>query len=304
MAILSQRSRRSGVRWWLLTAALVATVAPGAQAQEDEAPVTPDRPTMSDFGKDLSNAEAGGLLGEINDLMAGAVAASRQAEGAASVAEVKQGAAEVLEAIWGIDPGVSGAEPSEVERLGWKERWQVSGDEFDPNFVARLGSEPPTITDPRALGVVGRARAVRGRLEVLLDDESGAGTAGSPADNALASLNNVIGWTHITRGYKGREVQPRISLTHVWDAPTAFWNSTADTGWLFEAEAQAINILKTDYGSEVADAREHAAAMTQLLQRALDGLDANRNGTIEPVRMEGGLAAALSEASEAGLGSR
>src|SRR5690606_4099576 len=99
-------------------------------------------------------------------------------------------------------------------------------------------------------------------------------------------------------------VQPRISLTHMWDAPAAFWNSTADTGWLYEAEAQAINILKTDYGTDVGEAREHAAGMTQLLQRAVDGVDANRNGTVEPARMEGGLRAGLSEAGRAGLSSR
>src|SRR5690606_22843828 len=124
------------------------------------------------------------------------------------------------------------------------------------------------------------------------------------AANALAALNDVIGWTHITRGYKGREVQPRISLTHVWDAPPAFWKSPADTGGLLEAEAQAINIIKTDYGTEVAEAQEHAAALTTLLERARDGVDANKNGRVEPIRMEGGLAAALSEAQKAGLRSR
>ena len=211
----------------------------------------------------------------------------------------------MVEAVWGISPGVSGADPSEVERLGWKERWQVSGAEFDPNFVARLGSAPPRITDPRQLGIVGRGRAVRGHLEELTDPSSDASSATrEAAASALASLNDVIGWTHITRGYKGREVQPRISLTYLWDSPPAFWNSTADTGWLFEAEAQAINILKTDYGTEVAEAREHAAALTQLLQRALDGVDANRNGTVESARMEGGLTAAVSEAEKAGLRSR
>lgn len=284
-----------------------ALLLPGALAGQEaaaEAPVTPDRPTMSDFGRDLSDAEAATLLSEAEELVRQAIASSRGAEGAASVDDVKRAAAEVVRVVWGIDPGVQGAAAAEVARPGWKERWQVSGAEFDPNFVERLGDAPPTITDPRALGVVGRARAVRGRLETRMDPITATTTPGTPAERALASLNNVIGWTHITRGYKGREVQPRISLTHVWDAPPAFWNSTADTGWLFEAEAQAINILKTAYGADVADAREHAAAMTQLLQKVLDGVDANRNGTVEPVMMEGGLTAALREAGAAGLAVR
>jgi len=181
----------------------------------------------------------------------------------------------------------------------------VSGEEFDPNFVRRLGSAPPRVTDPSALGIVGRGRAARARLEQIADSASTASvSARAAALGALASLNDVIGWTHITRGYKGREVQPRISLTHEWDAPTAFWNSTADTGWLFEAEAQAINILKTDYGNDVDEARRHAAAMTELLQHVRDGVDADRDGTVEPARMEGGLNAALSEAAKAGLSSR
>jgi hypothetical protein len=287
----------------LLVAALVAA-APAA-AQEQPRPVTPDRPTMSDFGKSLTAADAGTLLAEIGDLADQALAASRAAESASSVAEVKAGASRVVQAVWGLPTGASGAEASEVERLGWKERWQVSGSEFDPNFVKRLGSQPPRITDPRELGMVGRGRAVRGFLEELVEGE--AATTGAQREAAaavLASLNDVIGWTHITRGYKGREVQPRISLTYVWDAPPAFWNSTADTGWLFEAEAQAINILKTDYGTDVAEARKHAAGMTELLQRVKDGVDANRNGSVEAVRMEGGLNAALSEAPRAGLRSR
>lgn len=307
MLISSTRAGRA-LSHVLIAGALVAIGAGGLaaqQAQQAERPVTPDRPTMSDFGKDLTDRQAGALLAEMRQLLEGAVAASRTAESAGSVAEVKQGAARVVEAVWGISPGVSGAEASEVERLGWKERWQVSGSEFDANFVARLGAEPPRITDPQSLGIVGRGRAVRARLEELSDStaEVAAGTR-EAAGRALASLNDVIGWTHITRGYKGREVQPRISLTHMWDAPAQFWNSTADTGWLYEAEAQAINILKTDYGTEVAEAREHVAALTQLLQRALDGVDANRNGTVEPVWMEGGLAAAVAEAEKAGLSAR
>lgn len=290
----------------LLAAALLVPPTATAQAQaEAETPVTPDRPTMSDFGKDLSDGEAAALLSEIDEVVKQAISTSRAAQSAGTVAEVKQAAAQVVQAVWGIDPEVKGADPTEVARLGWKERWQVSGAEFDPNFVARMGSEPPRITDPRQLGIVGRARAIRGRLEVLTDTTSQATAAArQAAEQTLASLNNVIGWTHITRGYKGREVQPRISLTHMWDAPPAFWNSTADTGWLFEAESQAINIIKTDYEGDVEEARTHVAAMTELLQRVIDGVDANRNGIVEPAIMEGGLEAALRAASGAGLAIR
>jgi hypothetical protein len=112
----------------------------------------------------------------------------------------------------------------------------------------------------------------------------------------------VIGWTYITTGLKVREVQPRISLTHVWDAPPAFWNSTADTGWLYEVQAQAINILKTNYGNDVEEARRHAADLVNLIDRVITGVNANENGRIESIVMEGGLDAALAEGARAGLG--
>jgi hypothetical protein len=138
---------------------------------------------------------------------------------------------------------------------------------------------------------------VRGRLEEVTRNSSNAyATQQGPQEEALVSLNNVIGWTYVTTGLKGSEVQPRISLTHVWDAPPAFWNSTADTGWMGEVEAQAINILKTDYGSDLAEARRHAAGLTQLLTKMIDGVDADRNGRVEGKPMEGGLATAVSAA--------
>ena len=54
----------------------------------------------------------------------------------------------------------------------------------------------------------------------------------------------------------------------------------------------------------VADARQHAAGLTQLLQRVREGVDANRNGSVEATRMEGGLTAAIGAAARAGLQSR
>ena len=145
--------------------------------------------------------------------------------------------------------------------------------------------------------------AVGGGIEPMCSTAPPAPAAQRQAREQLfASLNNVIGWTHMSRGYKGREIQPRASLTHMWDQPRAFWNSTADTGWLFEAfYSQAGNILKTDYAGDVAEARKHAAGQTQLLQKLLTGVDANRNGTVEATVMEGGLNAALRAAGKDGI---
>jgi hypothetical protein len=87
----------------------------------------------------------------------------------------------------------------------------------------------------------------------------------------------------------------------VWDAPAEFWQSSADTGWLDEVFAQAANILKTDYANDVAEARRHAAGMSELLQKVLSGVDADKDGKVEPKMMEGGLNAALEAAGRGGL---
>jgi hypothetical protein len=149
---------------------------------------------------------------------------------------------------------------------------------------------------------MGRGRAVRGRLTHVGTDRSVA----SPADTTavaqvVASINNVIGWTYMSEGLKGNEMQPRVSLTYLWDAPAEFWQSSADTGWLDEVFAQAVNILKTDYGTDVAEARKHAAGMSELLEKVLNGVDADKNGTVEPKMMEGGLNTALRAAGKDGL---
>jgi hypothetical protein len=281
--------------------AVLLTAAP-ARAQGTKAkPPTPDRPTMSTFGSKLGNREAGALLGEMRQMVQQALATSRAAEQAASVADVKTAAASVVTAVWGIPVSASGDAVVQFDVPGWKERWQVSGAEFDPDFVKRLGSEPPKITDPRKLGVEGRGRAVRGWIEPMILDSTGTAAQRAARERVFASMNNVIGWTHMSKGYKGKEIQPRASLTYMWDQPPAFWNSAADTGWLLEAYSQAGNILKTDYAGDVAEARKHAAALTQLLQKLLTGVDANGNGTIEPTVMEGGLDAALAAAGAAGL---
>jgi hypothetical protein len=268
-----------------------------------QAPPPGEMRPVSDFGENLSEADAMALLREMVQMTESALEASRAAEQAAAVADVKAAANRVAEAVWGLPTGrAPGAGTGEVELHGWKERWQVTGAEFHPAFIERYGTQPPRVTDPRQLGIMGRGLAVRGRLERVSSNSSHAILAQPTAAAAtLASLNNVIGWMYITTGLKGREVQPRISLTHIWDAPSGFWNTSADTGWLREVQAQALNIIKTDYAGDVAEARGHAAGMTQLLEKVLRGVDADRNGAVEPKPAEGGLNAALTAASRATL---
>lgn len=293
-----------------LLAALLAALPAGAAAAQAPAPAVahtaadsakdPGPKPRSTFGATLSQADARALLGEMQQLTRTALARSRAAERAGSVAEVKAAADEVLRTVWGSATARGAGEVDEVRQPGWKERWQVTGGEWSPSYAKRLGTAPPRITDPRQLGVMGRGRAVRGRLmHVAGPGAIAADTA--PVARLLSSLNNVIGWTYMSDGLKGNENQPRVSLTYLWDAPPEFWQSSADTGWLDEVFAQAVNILKTDYGSDVAEARRHAAGMSELLAKVLDGVDADRNGTVEPKMMEGGLNAALRTAGKDGL---
>ena len=274
-----------------------------AERVTKEAARDPGPKPMSRFGTGLTLAEARTLLGEMRELTEQALAASRAAEQAASVTDVKAAADRVLQTVWGAASGRgTGAAAAEIEVPGWKERWQVTGAEFDSGYARRLGTLPPKLTDPRQLGVMGRGRAVRGRMERITSGVlPGPATQRTSAEQVVASINNVIGWTYVTEGLKQREQQPRISLTHVWDAPPAFWQSSADTGWMDEVFAQASNILKTDYANDVAEARRHAAGMSELLQKVLSGVDADRNGTVEPKMMEGGLNAALEAAGRNGL---
>ncbi|HET6569334.1 MAG TPA: hypothetical protein VFG50_15305 [Rhodothermales bacterium] len=229
-----------------------------------------------------------------------ALAASRAAENAATVDDVKKGAAQVFESMWGMTPAdiqAGGALPFP----GWKEAWQVTGAEFDSAFVARLGSNPPRITDPAKLGIEGRGRAARIGLEALAKEAEASSSQQQHITNALASLQDVIGWMELWDGVTKGERQPRVDLTRVWTSSDAFWNSTSDTGWLWEPFSQAINIMKTDYQGDVATARQHAADMTALIEKYLNGVDADNDGTISPVKMEGGLYAAVQEARAAGL---
>jgi hypothetical protein len=275
---------------------------PAAAAVAKPAPKGPARKPKSVYGANLTKPEARALLGEMQQLAEQALATSRAAEQAASVAEVKTAAGKVLQAVWGNATAPGDGNTAEISVPGWKERWQVTGGEWSPSYAKRLGTAAPKITDPRQLGVMGRGRAVRGRLWTLTSADSPTKLADTlAAGQVVASISNVIGWTYVSEGLKGNEMQPRISLTHLWDAPDEFWQSTSDTGWLDEVFAQASNILKTDYGNDVAEAHKHAAGMTELLQKVLNGVDADKSGTVEPKMMEGGLNAAVRAAGSEGF---
>jgi hypothetical protein len=275
------------------TAATAAAKPPAAEAS---------RKPKSEFGANLTKTEARALLGEMQQLTEQALATSRASEQAATVAEVKTAAGKVLQTVWGAATGPGEGSTGEISVPGWKERWQVTGGEWSPSYAKRLGTLPPKITDPRQLGVMGRGRAVRGRLWTLTRAGSPTTLADTVAAGQLsASISNVIGWTYVSEGLKGNEMQPRISLTYLWDAPDEFWQSTSDTGWLDEVFAQASNILKTDYGTDVAEARKHAAGMSELLQKVLNGVDADKSGAVEPKMMEGGLNAAVRAAGTEGF---
>lgn len=233
------------------------------------------------------------LLGEMAQQ---AIAASQAAEQAATVADVKAQADRVFALIWGTPSGITvGTLWGGAHAHGWKTRWQVDTDDFELEDPEKFGVLPPDITDPTRLGIVGLGRHVR--KQVLAQAEAG----GSPHHaHVAASLSNVIGWMRIDDA-PARGGMPRVDLTYQWDAPSAFWQSTADTGWIMDAYAQALNILKVDYGDDLASARTHAADLTRLLQRAITGVDANGDGSIAPAMMEGGLHTALQHAGFAGL---
>jgi hypothetical protein len=303
------------LRLGLLALALVAG-SPGGAAAQAKTPVQPPKTStrpppgemrpISAFGMELSDAQAITLLREMRSMTELLLEASREAERASSVEQVKAMANQTLVAIWGTTTGVAPGTPAaSVQVPGWKERWQVTGAELpDTGWLKRNGTLPPRVTDPRQLGIMGRGLAVRGKLEQASHGSSLALLSqDTPADASLASLNNVIGWTYISYGRKG-EWQPRPSLTHVWDAPAEFWNSSADTGWLAEAYSQGINILKTDYGSDLNLARQHAAGMSSVLQRVLSGADADKSGAVEAKPLEGGLVAALDAANKTTLRAR
>ena len=247
------------------------------------------------------SGDAAGYLTEIEQLTVQALESAERGASAESIADVKAAADAVYEALWGMPsglgtPGATGA----VAAHGWKERWQTDETEFDSVYAVRYSGLPPTITEPRELGIIGRGREARKILTAIIADSTAEDATRMHAEHVLASLNNVIGWNQMESGRIKNEIQPRVDLTRLWDAPVEFWNSTADTGWAFEVLAQATNILKVDY-EEVDEARAHAAALVDLIQRYRSGVDADGDGRIAPAMMEGGLATALEHAGYAGM---
>ena len=236
--------------------------------------------------------DVGTHLVAMDALLQQAEETSRTAQTAGSVMDVKAAADAVFTTVWGQTSGL--LDHTGAARIhGWKTRWHTSGEEFDEDHVARHGNTPPSVSEITELGLMGHGRAVV-RALTLREDEP-------HVHHVIASLSNVIGWMRLDDGVTKGERQPRIDLTHVWDAPSRFWNTTADTGWLGEVFAQALNILKTDYKNDLVLAHQHAAAMTALIEKCRMGVDENNDGSVSPAMMEGGLATALVHAGYGGL---
>ena len=230
----------------------------------------------------------------IHEALVRAQATAEQASNAPSTAQIKQLVDLVYAEIWGIPSGLI-EQPGGANTLGWKSRWQASFANFDPAYADRYGSIPPEITDPSQLGIAGQGRHIRRVLsssELPRYDE--------PMGQYMIGLNNVIGWHRLDDGVTKAERQPRIDLTYLWDADKSFWLGTADTGWLFEVHAQALNILKSKY-SDAAQAQGHARDLVTLINKCLTGEDANGNGNIELTIGEAGYGQALEQAYKGGL---
>ena len=232
-------------------------------------------------------------VSEIHALLMNARAASEAAASAGSVEEIKNQADAVFAIVWGQPSGLIEAPAGAAHIHGWKTRWQTDGTEFDEDHVSLHGSDPPRVSDPERLGIMGRGRDL---IRVYADSSASAHIA-----HVIASVSNVIGWMRLDEGVTKGERQPRIDLTYVWDAPSRFWNTSADTGWLGEVFAQSVNILKTGYGDHLESAQAHARDMTALIDRCLNGVDENGDGRIAPVMMEGGIATALEHARFAAM---
>lgn len=242
-----------------------------------------------------STAEIAGHLEAIHELAEAARDHSTEAASAESVEAVKQHVDAVYEAIWGHASGLTSATGA-AHYFGWKTRWQSETDDFDLETPEKFGTEPAEVTDPAELGIIGRGLYARELLYALEDDNP-------HYQHVIASLSNAIGWMRMDYA-DARGGMPRVDLTAQWDAPSEFWQSSADTGWIRDAFAQATNILKTNYEGDVDAARAHASDLEALLQKALDGVDANGNGSVEPSMMEGGLNTAMQHAGFAGIASQ
>ena len=223
----------------------------------------------------------GGALTTVDELTRGALGSARAASSAEDVGVVKARVGEVFTAVWGVDADMARSGDADAQFLGWNERWRVS----DPEH-----------------GIVGNGLYAREQLRDLQLRRDTPEAARQAAQRADVSLSNVIGWMWLDDGllYGEKTERPRVDLTYIWDYPVDFWNSTADTGWLFETYAQALNILKTDYEGDTVMAQAHAQALVPLLEKALTGVDADGDGKVAPVRQEGGLNAVMAQAEAAG----
>jgi hypothetical protein len=241
-----------------------------------------------------STAQIAEHLQAIEDLAQSALEHSRAAEAASSEAEIKRHADSVFASIWGYSSGLASGSGA-AKFYGWKTRWQSDLDDFELETPEKFGTEPAEVTDPAELGIIGRGLYARELLFDLADQEDNPHHA-----HVIASLSNVIGWMRMDYA-DARGGMPRVDLTAHWDAPSEFWQSTSDTGWIRHALAQSLNLLKVDYEGDVATARAHAADLTAIIQQALEGVDADGNGSVDPAMMEGGLSTALQHAGFAGI---
>ena len=239
----------------------------------------------------LPAADAGPVTQDITQMVVLLREAEADAAGALRsrrLGDLKAEVDRVYAAVWGLPSGIRQGGATAMH--GWKTRWQARFTEFDPAYGARYGDEPAALEDAAMLGVVGLGRDIRRQL----DDRNGT-------EDVVASLNNVIGWMRLDDGVTKAERQPRIDLTYLWDADQAFWLSDADTGWIFMVQAQALNILKTDYAGDLALARGHVRDLQRLIRQCLEGLDHDGDGRIGSGAMEGGLLSALQVARSAGI---
>ena len=242
------------------------------------------------------DAEIVSYLDAIHTLTQQAIEASQAAEGADNLDDLKAHTDKVFEIVWGKPSGIQDANTAgAVFSHDWKTRWQSDVDDFELETPEKFGVEPAAYLDPNDMGIVGRGRYVRKLLWAKKEADENP-----HLDHVINGLSNVIGWQRIDYA-PARGGMPRVDLTYKWDMPPEFWQSAADTGWIHEAYSQAVNILKTNYGDDLAEAKKHAAALTMLLEKSISGVDANENGNIEPVEMEAGLETALQHARLAGF---
>ena len=139
-----------------------------------------------------SSGDIGIHLQAIKLLSEQAMQASRAAEQAATVADVKAHADAVFETVWGMGSGLADGQTGAAAIHGWKTRWQVDNVAFDEGFAGRYGTKPPEVENPALLGIVGRGRHARKLLLATLDSNEATDAQKRHAGHVIAALNNVI----------------------------------------------------------------------------------------------------------------